>query len=599
MFNLQEWIHKFEVGEGVRHIKLAAALLGLLALTAIYDIREFKNFATQEAMDSAQLARNIAEGHGFTTQFIRPLSILLMQQQMPPGIPVLKDPHPDLANPPVYPLLLAALMKVLPFDFQVNTAAVGPSSHQPEVLIALFNQLLFFIGIFVLFRVALRLFDRAVAWTSAIVFAGADLLWRFSVSGLSTIWLILLFLLITWCLVSMEQSHREGQRSNTWFLAMAAAVGILTGLGAMTRYSFAWLIVPIAAFIVLFFGQRRFVLAGVAVATCVVMMVPWLARNFSVSGTFFGIEGYALYQGTEQFPDSRLERSLNSDFETELEGVGAVAILRKLLVNTATIVTNDLPKLTGTWVSGLFLVSLLVPFRNPALTRLRWFTLMVIAVLVVAQALARTHLTSDVPEVNSENLLALASPLVFVFGTGLFFVLLDQIEFSFTPLRPVVAATFPVVICAPLLLTLLPPRSYPLAWPPYFPSRIQVVGSWFGKNELMMSDMPWAVAWYGNRKCVWTTLDAPLETARAGGADFFAIYDFQKPIAGLYLTTLTSNAAIFAAAAKAPSVAWSEFMLGSIFKTNVPAGFPLKYAITAFIDDGQLFLADRPRWSSK
>src|SRR5438105_11450662 len=122
MLGLQEWIHKFEVGEGVRYVKLAVTLLGLFGLTIIYDIRQFKNFSTQEAMDSAQLARNIAQGRGFTTQFIRPLSVLLLQRQMPPGIPVLRGEHPDLANPPVYPLFLAGLMKVLPFNFPAKTS---------------------------------------------------------------------------------------------------------------------------------------------------------------------------------------------------------------------------------------------------------------------------------------------------------------------------------------------------------------------------------------------------------------------------------------------------------------------------------------------
>ena len=55
MLGLQEWIHKFEVGEGVRYVKLAVTLLGLFGLTIIYDIRQFKNFSSQEAMDSAQL----------------------------------------------------------------------------------------------------------------------------------------------------------------------------------------------------------------------------------------------------------------------------------------------------------------------------------------------------------------------------------------------------------------------------------------------------------------------------------------------------------------------------------------------------------------
>jgi len=593
MLSLQEWIHKFEVGEGTRHIKLAAALLGFLALTAIYDIREFKSFSTQEAMDSAQLARNISEGHGFTTQFIRPLSILLLQRQTPPGIPVLKNEHPDLANAPVYPLVLAGLMKVLPFDFQVKA---GATAYQPEILIALFNQLLFFAAVFLVFRLALRLFDAAVAWVSAIVYAAADLFWRFSVSGLSTMLLVLLVLILTWCLLSMEQNHREQKRSQAWFIGMAALVGLITGLGGLTRYSFAWLLLPVAAFLAWFFGTRRFVLAGVALGTCMLVMVPWVARNYRVSETFFGTAGHAICEETEQFPGNRLERFLSSDFDSEIAEVGPNAIARKLLVNTAKIITNDLPKLGGSWLTGLFLVSLLVPFRNPALSRLRLFTLMALAVLVVVQALGRTHLSSDFPEINSENLLVLMSPIVFVFGTGLFFVLLDQIEFSFAPLRSVTVAAFPVVVSAPLILTLLPPRTLSLAWPPYYPPRIQIVGSWLKENELMMSDMPWAVAWYGNRKCVWTTLDAPSDSARAGGADFFAIYDFQKPIAGVYLTTLTSNAPMFATLPKSPNVAWSEFMLASIFKTNVPTGFPLKFATSLFIQDGQLFLADRPRW---
>src|SRR5262249_11520288 len=154
----------------------------------------------------------------------------------------------------------------------------------------------------------------------------------------------------------------------------------------------------------------------------------------------------------------------------------------------------------GSWLAGLFLASLLVPFRNPALWRLRLFVLMVLVVLAVAQALGRTHLSTDSPEFNSENLLVLASPLVIVFGTGLFFVLLDQIEFSFAPLRSVATVAFPLVMCAPLIFTLLPPRPGRLAWPPYFPARIQEIGSWFNQRELMMSDVPWAVAWYGDRK---------------------------------------------------------------------------------------------------
>ena len=85
--------------------------------------------ATQEAMDAAQVARNIAQGKGYTTLFIRPFSIYLREKaqsgdagaRRPPAqvadLGRLRGMHPDLANPPVYPVVLAGLMKVLPFDY--------------------------------------------------------------------------------------------------------------------------------------------------------------------------------------------------------------------------------------------------------------------------------------------------------------------------------------------------------------------------------------------------------------------------------------------------------------------------------------------------
>jgi hypothetical protein len=92
----------------------------------------YRNLATPEAMDAAQLARNISEGKGYTTLFIRPLSLYLVQKHNAGGMRRPRSParnprfranqtaHPDLANPPVYPVVLAGLMKVLPFQYAVE-----------------------------------------------------------------------------------------------------------------------------------------------------------------------------------------------------------------------------------------------------------------------------------------------------------------------------------------------------------------------------------------------------------------------------------------------------------------------------------------------
>src|ERR1035441_9401401 len=109
---IQNLIHKLEVGAGARFFRITALLLTVMALAMRYDVQAYRNLATPEGMDAAQLARNIAGGKGYTTLFIRPLSLYLVQKHSEAGTPLaltnanfdfahLKTAHPDLANPPV------------------------------------------------------------------------------------------------------------------------------------------------------------------------------------------------------------------------------------------------------------------------------------------------------------------------------------------------------------------------------------------------------------------------------------------------------------------------------------------------------------------
>src|SRR5262245_54168890 len=125
---IQDTIHKLEVAGGTRYLRIGLVAIVVIGATVFYNYRCFRNMGTQEAMDSAQLARNIATGKGYTTQFIRPFSMFLLRQQnekrMPPGtrlgeLTKINDRHPDIANAPVYPVVLAGLMKILPFRFAI------------------------------------------------------------------------------------------------------------------------------------------------------------------------------------------------------------------------------------------------------------------------------------------------------------------------------------------------------------------------------------------------------------------------------------------------------------------------------------------------
>ncbi len=606
---LQDLLHKLEVGGGLRLLRVGLAALAILLLTVGYNWRAFRNMGTQEAMDSAQLARNIAQGKGYTTLFIRPFSIYLVKKRNleKQGVPEagkvadlaqLKGMHPDLANPPVYPVVLAALMKVLPFDYTVSTTKPFWSNNgrfwrfQPDFIIALFNQFLFMAAIVLVFFLARRLFDLWVAWLSAGLLLGSELFWRFSVSGLSTMLLMVIFLGLVWCLVLLEQETRTPKWGAAGILILAGLTGAMVGLGGLTRYSFGWLIIPVLVFLVVFGGQRRIVMTLLALGVFAAVMGPWIARNYSVSGQPFGTATYAVVQNTMLYPENRLERSLEPDFSR----LHLMAFWLKLNTNLRQILTSDLPKLGGSWITAFFLVGLVVGFRNPAITRLRYFLLGCGLVLVLAQALGRTQLSEESPELNSENLLVLLAPLVLVYGVSLFFLLLDQIHMPFREMRYVVIGLFSVIACLPMLFVFLPPKANPVTYPPYYPPAIQTVAGWLKEKELAMSDIPWAMAWYGQRQCVWLTLKCTPDAKDPNThEDFFAINDYQKPINALYLTPQTMDARFLTQWIRAGEQSWGSFILESMVKKKVPDTFPLKESQAGWLPE-QLVLTDWQRW---
>ncbi len=582
MIRIQELIYKFEVGEGTWVARAVVGVLLLVSLAVWYDLNEFRNFHSIESMDVAQLARNLSRSEGFTTKCIRPFSIhLIKEHREGEDTRLSRMPHPDLANPPVYPLVLAGLMKALPLRYDTG---VRFWQHQPEMLIAIFNQMLFLLTVWLTYRLGRRLFDPSVGIVAGLVLAGADVIWRFSVSGLSTNLVMLEFTALFSVLVAIEQAVREGRRGTRWFVGMSVLAGLLLGLGMLTRYSFGWLLLPVLVFGFLWLRPRGALVGILVLATTLVVVTPWLARNYKWSGTLFGIPGYAMSMDTQPFPEARLERSLDPD----LGKVGFRDCFRKFCANTGSILQNELPRLGGgSWAAAFFLAGLLLPFRNAWLGRLRLFLIACLVMFVVVQALGRTHLSADSPEINSENLLVLLTPCVFLFGVAFFFVILEQINLVVAELRYLAISLFVLICSAPLVFALLPPRSYPIVYPPYLPPWIQETATMLRPDELMMSDMPWAVAWYGDRSCVWTPPDT--------GRSFYRIYDEQKTISGLYLTPLTTDARFLTQILQGPDHEWSRFAADVLLRTNLPSRFPLQHARKRYTPD-QLFLSDRPRW---
>ena len=601
---VQGLIHMFEVGAGVRWLRFTVLALAVTALVVTYDVNAYRGFYAPEAMDAAQVARNLAEGKGYTTDYLRPFSAYLVQKhnrELHPGelfatnatdFARVNGPHPDLANPPVYPVVLAGLFKVAGFDWKVETRqpfwSVGGKflRYPPEFCIAIMNQLLLVAVVVLTFFIARKILDAPAAWLAALLTLGAEVLWRFSVSGQSTLLLLVIFLGVIWCLVKIEELGAAEMAFARKLFFLAIGTGLLVGLGTLTRYAFGWLIVPVAIYIGMFGGARR---PGLAVASFLafgLVVTPWIIRNLAVSGTWFGTAGYAVVEGTFAFPGTRLMQSINPDLTS---AYWVRPYTRKLFENVRLILQGDLLRVAGGWVMILFLAGLLLGLRNTGARRLRYFTMMCLGVLIVAQALGQTSLSFASPEINSENLLVLLAPLVVIFGVVFFLTLLDQMKAPSPEIRYGAVALLVLVCCQPLIAALLPPKASPVSYPPYYPPEIQKVSGWMRPDEMMMSDIPWAVAWYGKHQCAWNTINSQYE--------FFLFNDNVKEVRALYLTLNTLDKKLFTECLQGGVDSWGNFVLKSVAANQIPPQFPLKVAPYGLMTG--LFLTDRQRWDTE
>jgi hypothetical protein len=601
-FRVQEFIHKWEVGVGQRIVKVTAAVLAFVGLAVWYDLRVFTGLSTPEGLDAAQLARNVSRGEGFTTRFIRPFSLHLLHRNarnregastgdVAPANKQLKLPlpHPDLANAPAYPALLAGVLKIMPFDYPVDPSG-GMAVYGPDLWIAGFNQLLFLIVLVLGFRLARFLFDEPVAWISVMLMAGTELWWHLTGTGHSTLLLMAVVLGTITVLAKADRLVRSAGPDGTSryaTLLLPCLAGLLVGVATLTRYSAAVLILPVVGWLgmlsspgptlgpgegVLAGGQRKTTMAFLAAFAFCIVVMPWVIRNYTLSGTAFGTAGYSFAADTGYFAGDELERSLNPD----LNRIEPRFLWRKVIENAARIVRHQLPSFAGPWVTALFLAGLLVPFRNPTLGRVRWLVVTFAVALLLAQAAGQTHLSketssgatpiSPAPLLSSENLLVAIAPAAVIFGTGFLSVLLQGL--TGPALRFTATGLLVVLVWMPLLVSLTSFHA-----PIHYPPGIQERALSIGERDLVMSDVPWAMAWYGDRNSVWLTLQhrEPSETGVNDtansklGNDFYSMHRV-LPISALHMaggglqSIHTADVADWRTATGREGDDWTEFL---------------------------------------
>ncbi len=604
---IQTWIHFWEEGRGRTWLRNLLFVLIFAMVAVLYHVYEAGNFTAPEAMDQGQLARNLADGRGFTTLNLQPFALHLLRRGMLSGQTndtLLSSRRiPDIGNPPVYPLVWAGLMFDLP-DFCRRTRINGNQALQrpdPEIAIGGLNFAFFLLSALLVYRLANRLGGNATAAVATIFFLGSEMMWRFVFSGLST-HLVILELLVLMHLVVVGDESLEDAKITGWKVwRWAVGVGLLLGLLGLTRYSLCWLAVPTGFWIFRLPYRRARRCSLVALGVFAITLSPWLVRNWRLSHAPFGTAGYAVLAETAGFPGLRLERSQAPHITIAMASEVATKMGRNVLV----ILKSEFPAMGGSWCAVFFFAGALLPIHDARLRRLRFWVMGTIPLILVVEAGARTRLDELSPEINSNNLLAILFPLLSIFAAVFIERMLKFREFPF-PLAQDLARlgilawpSLPLltgVAYAGLVLLGMVPRAHSVVGDSaYQPAFISTACRWSPEGSLLMSDIPWAVAWYGEREAYWM----PLHVREAGGDDFFSIHLRQRLVKAVLLSPMTTNGRFqedFLANADQP---WGVFFLNILFRSQLPEGFPLTFIESELLKSGYCFVAASPWWKQE
>ncbi len=607
---VQSFIHALEQGRLAFVIRafLAVAIVGAVAL--IFLGWKFRGFADPVAMDQAQVGREIARGHGWSTLMLRPLAIWQIEKYLG-AVPKDGENFPDTYNAPLPPLVdsIASKLAGNKMEFGKNEYVAAAERY-----IVGLSMLLFLASVAVQYFLLRRLFDQRLAFWGSVMTLVCDLCWEYTLSGLPQMLMLLLFNAALYALVravevnraievltgeallstesasvTMEEARAAGARTPRVLLWLAAA-GVLFGLLALTHALTVWLFAGALVFVAVAF-RRRGPVALVMLLAFALVYTPWLLRTYHVSGSAFGTARYALFDGLNG--STSLHERSSSD--AVLSGV-QLLFFRAKLQNGLLAEVQGLVGSLGNIIALAFFVGLLHTFRRSEVNLMRWAVLTMWAFGLVGMAFIGDGANAPAP-VSANQLGVLFLPVMLGFGLAFVLVLFSRREGSGALLQRVALfAGLSLVSALPLIFALLP-RNVPPVQANYLQPAINLLQKWTNEHEIIATDMPWGVAWYADRKSLW--LPAKFK-------DLLGLSDNAKlpgTLAGVFLTPVSRSESFYYGIYrgdysdtddKNPNVGYPALIFG---RRDLPL-FPFQQGYSILGDLSYTFYSDRARWAA-
>ncbi len=606
---VQGAVHKLEEGVWKKWVILAVIIAWVTAVVyvcffGLADGPGFHGLAHPRAMEQAGIAKEIARGNGFTTKVIRPLALW----QFGDEAGAFKDRLPDTYHAPLWPYILAPFLNSARSQWIIDDPNVY--AYPPDKVVAAVSTFFFLCGVAACFFVVRRLFDLRLALFCVGFTLLCDQFWQFALSGLPQMLLFFLFSCAMYTLVRAVEAHcaeapvdvEEAPVDEAEFIHTSApsrfrvlsspvfwlcATAVLFGIMALAHAITLWIFLGVLVFTG-FLVRQRWLSIGLMVAIVLAMYSPWLVRNYRICGGIKGIAGLAGYVMVSDIraTESGLMRSTQAPFTD----VGTMAIARKAITQAHTQLGSLFAYLGYTLVAPVFFVALLHLFKRREIAIFRWALLLMFATAVMGM----TIFGFDDQKLQSNDLYVLFIPYLTMYGMAYVLMMWSRYELSrnWVVHRLFIGMLF-LVSDRPFLGTLtemIDRTGLPFQWPPYYPTHIAIMRPWTTEKEIIMSDMPWAVAWYADRRSLWLPMTV---------AEYTTLSDYQKlsgPIVGLHLTPVSGDKEFLSTIVSGEYKAWMPQITR---QEALLKNFPLHKSVALGYALLTVVYFDRDRWSAR
>ncbi len=564
---IQRAVHALEQGGFAVWIRRALAVVVVAGLAVFYFIHEFRGLATSQAMDQAQIGRNLASGQGWRTDVARPLAVGQLQAQ---GKNPAERVWLDTYHAPLPSLVDAVALRLVKARWKMTPRDIVYAGDKAIVAAAI---ALFFASLVVLYLTAVRLFDARLALLGTALVLICDTIWQYSLSGLPQMLLLFLFNATVYALLRAVEAQNGGGRVGVWL----AFAGLGFGLLALTHALTIWMFVAALLFCAVYFRPRGWAALIVLVAFTIIY-TPWLVRNYAVSGHPGGVAIYSVLHDINGTEAGHMRK-----VDVDWSGIGPGHFRNKLAANLTSQFGRILEHLGWSVVALMFFAGLLHAFKRRETSALRWLVLTMWGGAVVGMAL---YGINEEQGVAANQLHLLFIPIMTCYGLAFLLVQWNRLDIEFRLAR-IGFLTLLFLLCAlPMLFTIVVPSNKAgVRWPPYVPPYIAVLNDWMKPEEIIASDMPWAIAWYADRRSLWLP-----ETVKAM-TEFGDYGLLGGPVNGLYLTPVSGSQNRLSDILKGEYRDWAGVILRSVDLQR----FPLKWATLLGLENECVFFSNYDR----